>query len=135
MTQPGPITTLGLQSISRDVAHNASHPRRLDPTMELIKYSFVLYLQHGRHDVQCKPSTRRIALARIYRWFRLCINPDCASLTLKECVSYACHSCSLSGLNYKKHAGLNAQFAYALSCLFCTCMRFYSRQTAWSMGN
>lgn len=73
-------------------------------------------------------TTRRIALARIYRWFRLCINPDCASLTLKECVSYACHSCSLSGLNYKKHAGLIAQFAYALSCLFCTCMRFYSRQ-------
>ena len=50
------ITILGLQSISRDVAHNASHPRRLDPTMELIKYSFVLYLQHGRHDVKCKPS-------------------------------------------------------------------------------
>ena len=47
---------LGLQSISRDVAHNASHPRGLDPTMELIKYSFVLYLQHGRHDVKCKPS-------------------------------------------------------------------------------
>ena len=47
---------LGLQSISRDVAHNARHPRRLDPTMELIKYSFVLYLQHGRHDVKCKPS-------------------------------------------------------------------------------
>ena len=47
---------LGLRSISRDVAHNVSHPRRLDPTMELIKYSFVLYLQHGRHDVKCKPS-------------------------------------------------------------------------------
>ena len=47
---------LGLQSISRDVAHNASHPRRLDPTMELMKYSFVLYLQYGRHDVKCKPS-------------------------------------------------------------------------------
>ena len=47
---------LGLQSISLDVADNASHPRRLDPTMELITYSFVLYLQHGRHDVKCKPS-------------------------------------------------------------------------------
>ena len=47
---------LGLQSISWDVAHNASHPCRLDPTMELIKYSFVLYLQHDRHDVKCKPS-------------------------------------------------------------------------------
>ena len=35
---------------------NVSHPRRLDPTMELIPYSFVLYLQHGRHDVKCKPS-------------------------------------------------------------------------------
>ena len=49
---------LGSQSIFRDVAHNASHPRRLDPTMELIKYSFVLYLQHGRHDIKCKPSIR-----------------------------------------------------------------------------
>ena len=81
-------------------------------------------------------TTRRIALARIYRWFRSCRNPDCASLTLKECVSYACRSCSLlSGLNYKQHAGLIAQFAYALSCLFCTCMRFYSRQMhgQWAM--
>ena len=66
-------------------------------------------------------TTRRIALARIlYIWFRLCINPDCASLTLKECVSYACHNCSLSVLNNKKHAGLIAHFAYALSCLFCS---------------
>ena len=32
------------------------HPRRLDPTKELITYSFVLYLQHGRHGVKCKPS-------------------------------------------------------------------------------
>ena len=49
---------LGLQSISRDVADNVSHPRRLDPTMELITYFFVhvLYLQRGRHDVKCKPS-------------------------------------------------------------------------------
>ena len=79
---------------------------------------------------QAGPITaRRIAHARIYLWFRLCRNPDCASLTLKKCVSYACHSCSLlSGLNYKKHAGLIAQFTYALSCLSCTCMRFYSRQ-------
>ena len=37
------------------------HPRRLDPTMELIKYSLVLHLQHGRHDVKCKPSIRRDA--------------------------------------------------------------------------
>ena len=47
---------LGLQSISRDAKDNVSHPRRLDPTMELITYSFVLYLQHGRRDVKCKPS-------------------------------------------------------------------------------
>ena len=47
---------LGLQSISRVAAHNASHPRRVDLTMELMKYSFVLYLQHGRHDVKFKPS-------------------------------------------------------------------------------
>ena len=39
------------------MADNVSHPRRLDPTIELITYSFVLYLQHGRHDVKCKPST------------------------------------------------------------------------------
>ena len=49
-------TILGLQSISRDVADNVRHPRWLDPTMELITYSFVLYLQHGRHDNKCKPS-------------------------------------------------------------------------------
>ena len=49
-------TILRLQSISQDVADNVSHPRRLDPTIELITYSFVLYLQHGRHDVKCKPS-------------------------------------------------------------------------------
>ena len=45
-----------MQSVARDVADNVSHPRRLDPTMELITYSFVLYLQHGCHDVKCKPS-------------------------------------------------------------------------------
>ena len=50
------FTILGLQSISGDVADNVSHPCRLDPTMQLITYSFVLYLQHGRHDVKCKPS-------------------------------------------------------------------------------
>ena len=50
------MVILSLQSISRDVADNVSHPRRLDPTMELITHSFVLYLQHGRHDVKCKPS-------------------------------------------------------------------------------
>ena len=32
---------LGLQSISRDAADNVSHASRLDPTMELITYSFV----------------------------------------------------------------------------------------------
>ena len=47
---------LSLQSISRDVVDNVSQPRRLDPTMELITYSFVLYLQNGRHDVKYKPS-------------------------------------------------------------------------------
>ena len=47
---------LNLQSFSQDVADNVSHPRRLDPIMELTTYSFVLYLQHGRHDVKCKPS-------------------------------------------------------------------------------
>ena len=49
-------TILGLQSVSRDVADNVSLPRRLDPSMELITYSFALYLQHGRYDVKCKLS-------------------------------------------------------------------------------
>ena len=47
---------LGLQSISQDVSDNVSHPRRVDPTIELTAYSFVFYIQHGRHDVKCKPS-------------------------------------------------------------------------------
>ena len=50
------VDILGLHSISRDAPDNVSHPRRLDPTMELITYSIVLYLQHGGHDVKCKPS-------------------------------------------------------------------------------
>ena len=50
------LCILGLQSISWDVADNVSHPRRLDPTVGLMTYSFVLYLQHGRHDDKCKPS-------------------------------------------------------------------------------
>ena len=49
-------TILGLQSIAQDVSDNVSHPRRLDPTMEVITYSFVLYLQRGCHEVICKPS-------------------------------------------------------------------------------
>ena len=49
-------TILDLQSISRDAVDNVSHSRRLDPTMELMTYSFELYLQHGRRDVKCKPS-------------------------------------------------------------------------------
>ena len=53
---PKTLHILGLQSISRDAANNVSHPRRLDPKMEFMTYSFVLYLQHGRHDVKCKPS-------------------------------------------------------------------------------
>ena len=46
----------GLQSISRDAADNVSHLRRLDPTKELTTYYFVLYLQHGRCGINCKPS-------------------------------------------------------------------------------
>ena len=55
-----------MQSISWDVADNVSHPRRLDLTMELITYSFVLYLQHGRHDVKCKPSIHQCVWS--YTW-------------------------------------------------------------------
>ena len=54
------FSILGLQSISWDVADNVSCPRRLDPTMGLMTYSFVLSLRHGRHDVKCKPSIRQI---------------------------------------------------------------------------
>ena len=53
------IAILGLQSISPDAENNGSHPRRLDPTMELITYSFVLHLQHGRRGVKCIPSIDR----------------------------------------------------------------------------
>ena len=48
-------------AISWDAENNGSHPRRLDPTMELITYSFVLYLQNGRCDVKCKPSIKPIS--------------------------------------------------------------------------
>ena len=37
------------------MADNVSPPYQLDPTMEIITFSFVLYLQHDRHDVKCKP--------------------------------------------------------------------------------
>ena len=50
-------TIFGFQSISRDVADNVSPPYQLDPTMEIITFSFVLYLQHDRHDAKCKPLT------------------------------------------------------------------------------
>ena len=60
------VPILSLQSISGDVADNVSHPRRLDPTMELITYSFVFYLQHGRHDVKCKPSMHRNFIPTFY---------------------------------------------------------------------
>ena len=32
----------------------------MDPTEELITYSFVMYLQHDCHDVKCKPSNIQI---------------------------------------------------------------------------
>ena len=38
--------------------------RQLGPTMQLITYSFVLYLLHGRHDVKCKPSTGKAEESR-----------------------------------------------------------------------
>ena len=55
-------TILGLQSISWNAADNVCQPRRLDPTMELITYSFVLYLQHGCYDVICKLSIPNLRL-------------------------------------------------------------------------
>ena len=41
-------TILDLQLISRDTRDNVSHPRWLVPTIELIKYSFVLCLSQKR---------------------------------------------------------------------------------------
>ena len=46
----GHLVILGLQSICLNVADKVSHPRRLDSTMELITF-FVLWLQHGCHDL------------------------------------------------------------------------------------
>ena len=43
---------LDLQPISRDTLHIASCPRWLVPTIELIKYSFVLHHQNGRRASQ-----------------------------------------------------------------------------------
>ena len=34
-------------------------PTSAESDDELITYSFMLYLQHGRHDVICKPSIRK----------------------------------------------------------------------------
>ena len=64
ISQVGNGAILDLQSISWDAADNVSHPRRLDPTMELITYSVVLYLQHGRRDVKCKLSMGNGAMGR-----------------------------------------------------------------------
>ena len=58
---------LSLQSISRDVANNVSHPRRLDPTIELTTYSFMLYLQHGHHDGKCKPLILELNDPRLFK--------------------------------------------------------------------
>ena len=58
---------LGLQSISRDVADNVCHPRWLDPTMELITYSFVLYLQHGPRGVNSCSKSVKIRL--VTTWY------------------------------------------------------------------
>ena len=41
-------TILDLQPISWDKPDNVFRPRWLTPTIELIKYSFVLHHQHGR---------------------------------------------------------------------------------------
>ena len=45
------MSILGLQSVSWDTADNVTHPRRLEPTIGTINYSFVIYLQHGGHGV------------------------------------------------------------------------------------
>ena len=43
---------LDLQPTSRESPDNAARPRRLVPTIELIKYSFVPHHQHGRRASQ-----------------------------------------------------------------------------------
>ncbi len=50
------INILRLQSTSWDKAEHSARPRRLDPTIAIKIYSFVLYLQHVCHDITCKPS-------------------------------------------------------------------------------
>ena len=45
-------TILDLQPISWDKPDNVFRPRWLAPTIELIKYSFVLHHQHGRRVSQ-----------------------------------------------------------------------------------
>ena len=43
---------LDLQPISRDSRSDVFRPRWLVPTIELVKYSFVLHHQHGRRASQ-----------------------------------------------------------------------------------
>ena len=46
------LSILDLQPISRESPDNVTRPLRLVPTIELIKYSFVIYHQHGRRANQ-----------------------------------------------------------------------------------
>ena len=45
---------------------SVTHAGWIQQLMELITYSFELYLQHGRHDVKCKPSIFLIRFLRVY---------------------------------------------------------------------
>ena len=60
------VFLISFQAISGDVADNVNHSRGLDPTVELITYSFVLYLPHGRHNVQCKPLITVLKVLSLY---------------------------------------------------------------------
>ena len=46
------VHVLDLQPISRELLDNVARPLRLMPTIELIKYSFIPYHQHGRRASQ-----------------------------------------------------------------------------------
>ena len=59
-------------------------PRRLDPTMERIKYSFVLYLQHGRNNVKCKPSIQNYGKQSTGKHVRLEEHSFLLLITLKD---------------------------------------------------
>ena len=106
---------LGLQSISRDVADNGSHPRWLEPTIELITYSFVFYLQHGRHAVKCKPSIVEKNMNTIMLIFAV---KNILSLFFK---SICCFQLLILAIFYQKFKLFYYSFLFVFYNSFTTC--------------